>query len=127
MTLSNQGVALNKVIPLAELLGPICVDAEDGFAICSLIRHHLNAGDAICLDFTGVSALTTEFLTASVGCLHGTFPLDDLQRRLTCRGLNKTSEDLVDIVRQSSAQYYGGSDETRDAIDKAAVAHVGHC
>lgn len=123
----NRGGITMTTIKIADICGPICVDAADGVSICDRVGTVLARGHSVCLDFTGVTAITTAFLNASVGCLHGRFEINDLRKRLTTHGLDKSDADLLDLVRRSAGKYFHSSDETREVIDEAAHAPLATC
>jgi hypothetical protein len=108
-------------ISVVSISGPICVDPEDAWKLCGLLREHLQrAKGIVCLDFTGVEVLTSAFLNGSLGCLHATFSADYLCSALTVKGLEQPDSALVDLIRRSAAEYFSKSPEERAVVDNAA-------
>jgi hypothetical protein len=91
---------------VAERCGPICVDPEDGDRLCLEASQALLAGESVCLDFAGVSTLTSSFLNAAVGCLYGKLAIEDLASRLTWTGLDETDESVLRLVCNNAARYF---------------------
>jgi len=96
-------------INVLDEIGPICVDPDDGERLCDHVRRALAEGDRVTLDFSGVTTLTSSFLNSALGCLLGTFPEDELARRLSWTGLDETDEDLVKLVVKNAVRFYSAS------------------
>ncbi len=75
-------------IRVLDVIGPICVDPEDGTVLCTLTRNALSQGSVVKLDFEGVRTLTGSFLISAVGCLRATFSAEIIRDNLSWDGLD---------------------------------------
>lgn len=113
-----------KEIRVADLVGPICVDPDDGVKLCTLIREALDQGEEVCLDFGGVRTLGGQFLNTAVGCLYASFGKEDLERRLLWKGLDQTDEAVVRLVQRNAIRFCEASKAQKDALIAAAARAV---
>lgn len=107
-------------IQVAQFFGQVCVDPDDGSRLCEQARSVLLRGESVCLDFDGVTTLTSSFLNAAIGCLYGTFSADDLARRLTWSGLDATDDSLMRLVQENAIRYFAATDAQREQLAEAA-------
>lgn len=114
-------------IQVAELYGPICVDPDDGDRLCLEATLALSRGESVCLDFSGVSTLTSSFLNAAIGCLYGKFTREDLDRRLTWTGLDETDESVMRLVQQNAIRYFAAPASQRERLAETAGHPFEHC
>jgi hypothetical protein len=103
-------------IQVFHRFGTVCVDSDEGAALCGLIRDGLSTGDSVMLDFEGVGTLTSSFLNAAIGCLYSSFSDDELERRLRWKGLDDTDEGILRIVMKNAALFYAADQEQRDMM-----------
>jgi hypothetical protein len=108
-----------------KLCGPFCVDPDDGAQVAAQLVGALQQGDSVCLDFTGVSTLTSSFLNAAVGSLYGHFDADFLDAKLTWSGMDATDESLIRLVRDNAIRYFSASPEQRQQLAHADAELVG--
>jgi hypothetical protein len=113
-----------KEFRAADLFGPICVAPEDGAKLCNLVREALDQGEEVCLDFSGVTTLASQFLNTAVGCLYAFFRQEDLDRRLLWKGLDPTDEAIVRLVRRNAIRFYEASSSQQEALIAAAARAV---
>ena len=111
-------------ISVLDLCGPICVDPDDGFRVCQDARQVLENGDAVELDFEGVTLLTGSFLNAAVGCLYGAFSADDLVQRLTWVGLDATDEAVLRVVQENAIEFFALNPAQRQRLAEEALSPV---
>ncbi len=111
-------------IRVVELVGPICVDPDDGAILCLHVKDALLRGQSVTLDFAGVRALTSSFLNSAVGCLLGSIPADMIRDHLSWSGLDNEDAELVDLVLKNATRFYAATPEAREAIVAASSAAV---
>lgn len=107
-------------IRVVELIGPVCVDPEDGAVLCQQTHTALAQGACAILDFSGVRTLTSSFLNSAVSCLFANFSVDTLSQRLNWTGLDSTDEKLVHLVLKNAARYYNATPDQQAAILSAS-------
>jgi|GEM_PF-1319671 len=107
-------------IHVVELVGPVCVDPEDGLVLCQQTRTILAQGPGIVLDFSGVRTLTSSFLNAAVACLFDKYSVDFLTQSLRWTGLDSTDEKLVQLVLKNAARFYQATPDQQAAIMAAS-------
>jgi hypothetical protein len=112
-------------ISVLNLFGPICADPDDGGCLCDQARQALTAGESVVLDFGGVTTLTSAFLNAAVGCLYGSFAVEDLDRRLSWSGLDQTDESLMRLVRSNAVRFFAANAEQQAHMVAAENTAVG--
>jgi hypothetical protein len=113
-------------IQIYRLFGTVCVDSEDGTALCGLVRDGLSTDDRVLLDFEGVGTLTSSFLNAAIGCLYSSFSADELERRLLWKGLDDTDEGILHLVMKNAALFYAADQGQRDVMTSVAAHATDH-
>jgi len=68
---------------IKEMIGPRCIIQEDGQKVYDVIHPLLQEGEAVTLDFTGVSQFASPFFNFAIGQLLKDIPEEDLRRLLT--------------------------------------------
>jgi hypothetical protein len=109
------------ILEIAKWFGPVCVDPDDGGQLCSEVAKLLEQGHSVCLDFTGVTTLTSSFLNAAIGCLYGTFGAEDLSERLTWTGLDETDESIVRLVQRNAIRYFKAQPADRERLETVGL------
>jgi STAS-like domain of unknown function (DUF4325) len=107
-------------ICVVDLVGPVCVDPEDGAVLCRHALAAMASGLSVTLDFGGVRALTSSFLNSAVGCLLASFPRETIKEKLSWSGLDAADDELVDLVLKNANRYYSATPEARAALASAA-------
>jgi hypothetical protein len=107
-------------IRVIELIGPVCVDPQDGAILCQQSHTALSAGSGVVLDFSGVRTLTSSFLNSAVACLFASFSIDTLNQQLRWIGLDKTDEKLVQLVLKNATRFYSATPEQQAAMAAAS-------
>jgi STAS-like domain of unknown function (DUF4325) len=108
-------------IQVFHRFGTVCVDSDEGAALCGLIRDVLSTDDCVMLDFEGVGTLTSSFLNAAIGCLYSSFSADELECRLRWRGLDDTDEGILHLVMKNAALFYAADQEQRDMMSSVSA------
>lgn len=111
-------------IRVVELVGPVCVDPEDGSGLCQESHSALSQGASVLLDFTGVQTLTSSFLNSAVACLFASYPAETLGQRLQWTGLDSTDERLVNLVLKNAARFYSATPEQQAAMAAASTRAI---
>jgi hypothetical protein len=108
------------VIIVADQFGPICVSSEDGAKLCALIRESLDRREAVTLDFTGVTTLTSLFLNNAIGCLYASYDKGFLEEKLKWAGLDPADESVVRFVQRNAIRFYAAQGSQQEALIEAA-------
>jgi STAS-like domain of unknown function (DUF4325) len=111
-------------IRVFDVIGPICVDPEDGTVLCTLTRNALSQGSAVKLDFDGVCTLTSSFLNSAVGCLRATFSAEVIRDNLFWDGLDAEDRALLQLVLNNANRFYDASQDGRDALTSASLSAI---
>lgn len=104
------------LIQLEKEIGPICVDSADGAGLGEAIHNSFEQGESVCIDFTGVTTLTSAFLNAGVGSLYGVYSKDRLDRDLTWKGLDKADEALLRLVQRNAVRFYSATKQQQEML-----------
>jgi len=107
-------------IQIIDVVGPVCVDPDDGAIVCRQTHSALERGQDVALDFSGVRTLTSSFLNSAVGCLFASYSRDTLTQRLQWTGLDETDERLVRLVLRNAARFYQATPDQQAAIMAAS-------
>ena len=102
---------------MVQLFGPICVDPEDGGRLCSEIHALLDSGDSVCLDFCGVSTVTSSFLNTAIGCLYAGYQPNELAARLSYTELDPTDEAILGLVQSNAIRYFTAPPAIRERLE----------
>lgn len=111
------------IIKISDTIGPRCIISADGQKIYDLIRDEILAGNAVCLDFSGVNQFASPFFNYAIGQLLKDIAEEDLRKRLTFDNVNETGEMVIDRVIENSAQYNSNKDYKKivdDMLDSQA-------
>jgi STAS-like domain of unknown function (DUF4325) len=111
-------------IRVLDVIGPICVDPEDGTVLCALTRDALSQGSAVKLDFEGVRTLTGSFLNSAVGCLRATFSAEVVRDNLFWDGLDVEDQALLRLVLNNANRFYNANQDGRDALTSASLSAI---
>lgn len=106
-------------INVKSIVGPFCVDPDDGNQIRGAVAAALRRGDAVDLDFTEVATITSSFLNRAVGELFGEFSHDVLDGGLSWTGLDQADESLMRLVRDNAIRYFSATDQQREQVGLA--------
>lgn len=93
-------------INILHFFGSICMDPEDGAALFGTLFPKLKGGESVCVDFSGVTTLTSSFLNPGIGSLYGHIDLRVVDALLTVVGLDDVDAALVDEVRKNAIRFF---------------------
>lgn len=97
-------------LSIRDKIGPRCIIKEDGQKIYDEIHGPLERGEAVTLDFDGVSQFASPFFNFAIGQLLKDIPETDLRRLLQVENLNETGRLVVERVIENAAMYHGDKD-----------------
>lgn len=95
---------------LKDKIGPRCIIKEDGQKVYEEIHGPLKNGEAITLDFGGVTQFASPFFNFAIGQLLKDIKVDDLRRLLQIENLNESGRLVVHRVIENAAKYHGDKD-----------------
>ena len=104
-------------IDVAKQYGQHLITSDDGEALNKVVRDTLNRGEVLELDFSGASVFASPFFNASIGALLEHYSPDDLNTRLTFRGLSAENQLLLRRVIKNARQYFA-EPTVRRAVDE---------
>lgn len=106
-----------KTISVFKEIGTNCITIEDGQNIFKQVHPFLTKGEAVTLDFEGVSVFASPFFNAAVGQLLRDIKPEALNRLLNLAHLTDNGKVVLRRVIENSKQYYSDS-VARKAIDE---------
>lgn len=111
---------MQKNIKIADILPGTknWLTLAQGTAVYNVIRPVLDAGDVVCLDFSGHDLMVTPFLNGAVGPLFdGSFPFESLQKVLVPHGFkDQDEEERWERVIANAKSYYANP-ELHDSVN----------
>lgn len=105
----------NNIIKVIDLVGPLCVSAEDGQTVHDNLAKLLNTGQQVILSFEGVKTIISAFLNAAIGQLYGELSEEDIRRNLSVDGLEKEELALLKRVVDNAKVYFQNRKKFDDA------------
>ena len=113
-------------IPMVERFGPVCGTPDEADRLRGEVRGLLERGDAVCLDFTGVTMITGFFLNAVIGELFGEVPADVVTTRLTWSGLDEAHQAFAQLVQEKAQWFFSQPPEVQARLAEAYFHPVEH-
>jgi len=106
-----------RIVPLTGT--SVCVTAEDGEKVHSVLRDALAQEKEVSLSFEGVEDLTSLFLNAAVGQLYKEFSKEEIKARLSV--VDMTQDDLVTLKRsvERAKEYFRNPERFHEATLEA--------
>lgn len=86
-----------EILHVFDMIGPLCVAADDGQIVHDEVARHLQAGKHVVLSFDNVTTLISAFLNAAIGQLYGEFTEEEIKNGLSVDKLSQ--EDLILLKR----------------------------
>ena len=100
-----------------EITGKFATDCDSGQELYDLIYPHLNQGESVELDFTGVSIFASAFFNYAIGqLLQHEVIVDQLNHLLTFKALSPMGHKVLKRVVDNAKQYYADP-QYRQAVD----------
>ena len=97
-------------LSIKDMIGPRCIIKEDGQKVYDGIHEPLKNGEAVTLDFIGVSQFASPFFNFAIGQLLKDIDETDLRRLLQVEHLNETGTMVIERVIENAAKYHGDND-----------------
>lgn len=101
---------------IKEMIGPRCIIREDGQKVYDVIYPLLQKGEAVTLDFVGVSQFASPFFNFAIGQLLKDIREEDLRRLLEIENLDPTGKLVVERVIDNAGRYHANVDY-RNIVD----------
>lgn len=97
-------------ISIRDKIGPRCIIKEDGQKIYDELHGPLKNGEAVTVDFDGVSQFASPFFNFAIGQLLKDIQESDLRRLLQLENLSETGKLVVERVIENAGKYHGNRD-----------------
>lgn len=101
---------------IKDKIGPRCIIQDDGQKVYDEIHDPLIKGEAVTLDFNGVTQFASPFFNFAIGQLLKDIQEADLHRFLKIENLNETGRLVVERVIENAAKYHSDR-EYRKIVD----------
>lgn len=109
------------VIRVFDLVGPLCVSAEDGQLIHDKIAPLVKEGKQLSVSFERVETIISAFLNAAIGQLYGEFTEEQIRSCLSVRDMSHEDLFLLQRVVENAKSYF----RNRAAYDRAWKEELG--
>ena len=107
---------MTEIIVL-DVVGPVCVDPEDGALLCQRSHTAFCNGPKVLFNFSGVQTLTSSFLNAALACMFATYSIDTIKERIGWTGLDPIDDNLMRLAFKNAVRFYSASPEQQKAIN----------
>ncbi len=97
-------------ISIKDKIGPRCIIKEDGQKVYDQIHDPLKKGEAMTLDFDGVSQFASPFFNFAIGQLLKDMSAQTLRQQLRIEHLNEVGSQVVERVIENAGKYHGNKD-----------------
>ncbi|MBE6311452.1 MAG: DUF4325 domain-containing protein [Bacteroidales bacterium] len=94
------------------------VTPDEGTPIYERIVESLNQGECVCLDFTGITLMTTAFLNVVIGTLYKDYKSEQLKDLLSFKGLNDDIAIRIKKVTDTAKLFYADTQKFESEIDE---------
>jgi hypothetical protein len=103
---------------IRESVGPRCIVKEDGQRVYDAIYPVLKRGEAVTLDFAGVTQFASPFFNFAIGQLLRDIDVEGVKRLLQIENLLPDGRRVVDRVIENASKYHTDVDYRKivDAI-----------
>lgn len=102
-------------LAVCDIVGEYAMTLEDGQNVYDRIAPLLRSGQAVEVDFAGVTIFASGFFNAALGQLLKDFKADDLRRLITPINLTPAGESVLRQVIENAKRYYDAPEEYREA------------
>jgi len=89
-----------------EITGKFATDSNSGQKLYEMIFPHLEKGEFVQLDFTGVGVFASAFFNKAIGELLQDITTDDLNRLLTFKEISQAGIDKLKRSIDNAKKYY---------------------
>lgn len=94
------------------------VTPDEGMPIYNKIVAALENGKTVCLDFTGVTLMTTAFLNVVIGTLYKDYTSEQLKESLKLEGLTPDIAVRIKKVTDTAKAFYADPQSFESNIDE---------
>lgn len=109
-------------LAVRDLVGEYALILDDGQKVYDQIVPALRAGQAVEVDFAGVTIFASGFFNAAIGQLLKDFKAEDLRQRVTAVNLTAVGADVLQQVVENAKRYYAAPESYREAQRKVLQA-----
>lgn len=109
-----------KNILTKNIIGTLCVSADDGQSLYELIVKNIKLGQPVNVSFSGVDTLISAFLNASIGQLYGEFDEQTINEFVRISDMEADDFELLQRVIDNAKLYFQNRrsfDEVWDSQD----------
>jgi Icc-related predicted phosphoesterase len=97
----------------------LCIEAEDGLKVYSLIKKGFDEGKKIILSFQNVDMITTAFLNTAIGQLYRDYPEDKIKSSMEVINLeNDDAKRIKRVTDTAKAFYKDRGEQLKKSIDE---------
>lgn len=104
-----------KKILTKNIIGTLCVSADDGQRLYELIVDNIKNDQPVNVSFSGVDTLISAFLNASIGQLYGEFDEEQIQKYVQISDMEADDFELLQRVIDNAKLYF----QNRRSFDEA--------
>lgn len=97
---------MNKILIKERINGSYAVSYEMAQKCLPEIKEVLNKSDQVVLDFTGVSIVSSPFLSGTIGLLVKDYSIEEVKQKVLLTHIPSGTEGLIETVLKNAASFY---------------------
>lgn len=97
---------MNKILIKERINGSYAVSYEMAQKCLPEIKEVLSKSDQVVLDFTGVSIVSSPFLSGTIGLLVKDYSIEEVKQKVLLTHIPGGTEGLIDTVLKNAAAFY---------------------
>lgn len=94
----------------------ICVEAEDGKKVYSVICEFIKQKKPVVLSFLNINMLASAFLNTAIGLLYKDFSEEDIKKYLSVTDIDSTDAKLLKRVVSTAKIFYTDPDRIKNSL-----------
>lgn len=94
----------------------VCVEAEDGLKVSSIVRDFIQNKRKIELSFLNVTIITSAFLNTAIGVLYKDFSESEIKQCLSVKDMDSTDAFLLKRVVDTAKIFYSDPDRIKNSL-----------
>ena len=102
-----------------EVGGDAAISVSEGDVICKKTDAAIADGLIVVLDFQDIHLMTTAFLHACIGQLHGKYSNEELHQYLELENIKDEDKHLFFKTRKRAKKYFANPDDFHQSVKKA--------
>lgn len=106
-------ILINNFVTLNQGVTP-----DEGTPIYDKIVNSFQQGEPVCLDFTGITLMTTAFLNVVIGALYKDYTSEQLKESLKLEGLTPDIAVRIKKVTDTAKAFYADPISFESKIDE---------